>query len=147
VFFTHPGDGITPVRAFFNEIVLTGILVLGIFAVTDEYNTQAPRADSSALIIGLLVAMIGGAGGYLEAWPINPARDFGPRLFCYFAGWGSAAFPAPLDYWWVPIAGPFCGGVAGATVYQALIRPFLPSRQIAATPLPDPGWDTADRSR
>jgi glycerol uptake facilitator protein len=145
VFFTHPGDGITPVRAFFNEIVLTGILVLGIFAITDEYNTQAPRADSSALIIGLLVAMIGGAGGYLEAWPINPARDFGPRLFCYFTGWGSAAFPAPLNYWWVPIAGPFCGGVAGATVYQALIRPFLPSRQVPAVPLPDPAWTRPDQ--
>ena len=128
VFFTHPGDGITPIRAFFNEIVLTGILLLGIFAITEEYNTQAPQANSSALIIGLLVAMIGGAGGYLEAWPLNPARDLGPRIFAYFAGWGEAAFPSPQDYWWVPIAGPLCGGILGATVYQWLIRPFLPSR-------------------
>jgi glycerol uptake facilitator protein len=128
VFFTHPGEHITPIRAFFNEIVLTGILLLGIFAITEEYNTQAPKANSSALIIGLLVAMIGAGAGYLEGWPINPARDFGPRLFAYLAGWGPAAFPAPGDYWWVPIAGPFCGGVVGATAYQWLIRPFLPSR-------------------
>ena len=128
VFFTHPGEHITPIRAFFNEIVLTGMLLLGIFAITEEYNTQAPQANSSALIIGFLVAMIGASAGYLEAWPINPARDFGPRLFSFLAGWGPAAFPAPGNYWWVPIAGPFCGGVAGASVYQWLIRPYLPSR-------------------
>ena len=62
----------------------------------------------------------------------EPARDFGPRLFCYFTGWGAAAFPAPLNYWWVPIAGPLVGGVAGATVYQWLIRPYLPARNSAA---------------
>ena len=134
VFFTHPGEHITPIRAFFNEIVLTGMLLLGIFAITEEYNTQAPQANSSALIIGLLVAMIGAAGGYLEAWPINPARDLGPRMFTYLAGWGPAAFPSPGNYWWVPIAGPFCGGVAGASAYQWLIRPFLPSRHQHAAP-------------
>ena len=129
VFFTHPGDHITPIRAFFDEIVLTGFLLLGIFAITEEYNTQAPQANSSALIIGLLVAMIGGAAGYLEAWPINPARDLGPRMFAYLAGWGPAAFPSPGNYWWVPIAGPLCGGVVGSSMYQWLIRPFLPSRR------------------
>ncbi|HQS95501.1 MAG: aquaporin [Novosphingobium sp. 17-62-19] len=131
VFFTSPGAGITPIRAFFNEIVLTAILVLGIFAITEEYNTQAPQANSSALIIGLLVAMIGGGAGYLEGWPINPARDFGPRLFAFFAGWGPSAFPAAGNYWWVPVAGPFCGGLVGASIYQWLIRPFLPSRHAA----------------
>lgn len=139
VFYTHPSEGITPIRAFFNEIVLTGILLLGIFAITEEYNTQAPQANSSALIIGLLVAMIGAAAGYLEAWPLNPARDFGPRLFAYLAGWDSAAFPAPQNYWWVPIMGPFCGGIVGASVYQWLIRPFLPSRHDR----PHPGLDPA----
>ena len=128
VFFTAPGAHITPIRAFFNEIVLTGILLLGIFAITEEYNTQAPEANSSALIIGLLVAMIGGGAGYLEGWPINPARDLGPRIFGYLAGWGESAFPGPGNYWWVPIAGPLCGGVLGASIYHWLIRPYLPSR-------------------
>ncbi|MBL8550589.1 MAG: aquaporin family protein [Hyphomonadaceae bacterium] len=128
VFFTSPGAGITPIRAFINEIVLTGMLVLGVFAITEEYNTQAPQANSGALIIGLLVACIGGGAGYLEGWPINPARDLGPRLFCFFNGWGSAALPAAGNYWWVPIAGPLAGGIVGAAAYQFLIRPFLPAR-------------------
>jgi glycerol uptake facilitator protein len=114
-----------------DEIVLTGILVLGIFAITEEFNTLAPAANAGALLIGLLVATIGACAGYLEAWPINPARDFGPRLFCFFAGWDAQAFPAPQNYWWVPIAGPLLGGVAGGAVYQGAIRPFLPARRQA----------------
>ncbi|MBT2188789.1 MIP/aquaporin family protein [Sphingobium nicotianae] len=129
VFFTHASAGITPIRAFFNEIVLTAILLLGIFAITEEFNTSAPQANASALIIGLLVATIGASAGYLEAWPLNPARDLGPRIFCYLMGWGASAFPAPDQYWWVPIAGPLCGGVVGASMYQWMIRPFLPARQ------------------
>jgi glycerol uptake facilitator protein len=134
VFFTHPGDGITPLHAFVDEIVLTAILLLGIFAITEEFNTQAPQANSGALIIGLLVACIGASAGYLEAWPINPARDFGPRLFCFLTGWGPSALPSPQNYWWVPIAGPLIGGVIGGGAYQLLIRPFLPSRRPLATP-------------
>jgi glycerol uptake facilitator protein len=129
VFFTHPGAGITPLHAFVDEIVLTGILVLGVFAITEEFNTLAPAANTGALMIGLLVATIGACAGYLEAWPINPARDLGPRFFCYLSGWGSQAFPGPQNYWWVPVAGPLLGGVAGGGLYQSVIRPFLPARQ------------------
>ncbi|MHB8283195.1 MAG: MIP/aquaporin family protein [Caulobacteraceae bacterium] len=132
VFFTHPGAHITPIHAFWDEVILTGILLLGIFAITEEFNTSAPMANSSALIIGLLVACIGASAGYLEAWPINPARDFGPRLFCFLNGWGDQAFPAPQSYWWVPICGPLLGGVLGGGVYQYLVRPYLPSRRIPA---------------
>lgn len=125
VFFTAPGAHITPIHAFWDEVVLTGILLLGIFAITDEFNTQAPMANASALIIGLLVACIGASAGYLEGWPINPARDFGPRLFCWLLGWGDSAFPGPGNYWWVPIAGPLVGGVTGAAVYHYLVKPYL----------------------
>lgn len=128
VFFTHPGLAVTPLHAFSDEIILTGFLLFGIFAITEQYNEMAPMPNSSALIIGLLVAVIGASAGYLEAWAINPARDFGPRLFCFFTGWGAAAFPSPGNYWWVPIAGPLIGGAAGATAYQVLIHPFLPGR-------------------
>ncbi|MDN6040876.1 MAG: aquaporin family protein, partial [Acetobacter sp.] len=133
VFFTHPGDFVTPMHAFVDEIILTAMLLLGIFAITCEYNTQAPQANSGALIIGLLVAIIGASAGYLEAWAINPARDFGPRLFCFFAGWGGTALPSPQNYWWVPIAGPLIGGLVGAGLYQGLLKPFMPSQSRSTT--------------
>lgn len=128
VFFTHPAAGITPLHACVDEIVLTGFLVLGIFAITEQFNTMAPAGNMGALMIGLLVATIGASAGYLEAWPINPARDFGPRLFCFLSGWGQQAFPAPLNYWWVPIVGPSLGAVLGGALYQTAVRPFLPAR-------------------
>lgn len=128
VFFTHPGLVVTPMHAFSDQIILTAFLIFGIFAVTEQFNEMAPGANSGALIIGLLVATIGASMGYLEAWAINPARDFGPRLFCFFAGWGSSALPSPQNYWWIPIMGPLIGGVVGGGAYQFLIHPFLPAR-------------------
>ena len=137
VFFTHPGLAITAGHAFLNEIVLTAILIFGIFAITEKYNEQAPGANAGALIIGFLVAIIGASMGYLEAWAINPARDFGPRLFCFFTGWGASAFPSPQNYWWVPIAGPLLGAVVGGGAYQLLIHQFLPARLRARMPPPE----------
>jgi glycerol uptake facilitator protein len=131
VFFTHPGLAVTTMHALLDEIILTAFLIFGIFAVTEQYNEQAPGANFGAVIIGLIVAAIGASMGYLEAWAINPARDFGPRLFCFFAGWGSAALPSPDNYWWVPIVGPLLGGVVGGAAYQWLIHPFLPARRRA----------------
>jgi len=132
IFFTHPGLAITPVHAFSDEIILTAFLIFGIFAVTEQYNEQAPGPNFGAVIIGLIVAVIGASMGYLEAWALNPARDFGPRLFCFFTGWGSSALPSPYNYWWVPIAAPLVGGVIGGGAYQLLIHPFLPARLRAA---------------
>jgi glycerol uptake facilitator protein len=134
VFFTHPGQFVGAMHCFIDEIVLTALLLLGIFAVTEQYNTMAPMANSGALIIGLLVAMIGASMGYLEAWALNPARDFGPRLFCFIAGWGKAALPAPENYWWVPITAPLIGGVIGGGLYQVAIRPFLPQMPSSGMP-------------
>jgi glycerol uptake facilitator protein len=128
VFFTHPGLAITPMHALLDQIILTAFLLFGIFAITEQYNEAAPTANSGALMIGFLVALIGASMGYLEAWAINPARDFGPRLFAYFAGWGASALPSPDNYWWIPIVGPLIGGVVGAAAYQWLIYPFLPAR-------------------
>ena len=132
VFFTHPGLAITPMHALLDQIILTAFLLFGIFAITEQYNEMAPMANSGALMIGLLVATIGASMGYLEAWALNPARDFGPRLFAYLAGWNSSALPSPENYWWIPIVGPLIGGVVGGGAYQCLIRPFLPARVRAA---------------
>ena len=131
VFFTHPGLAITPMHAFGDEIILTAFLIFGIFAITEQYNEVAPGANAGALMIGFLVALIGASMGYLEAWAINPARDFGPRLFCFLTGWGSSALPSPHSYWWIPIVGPLIGAVIGGGAYQVLILPYLPARRKA----------------
>ncbi len=128
VFFTAPGLAVSPLHALGDQVILTAFLVFGIFAITERFNEVAPTANSGALIIGLLVATIGASMGYLEAWAINPARDFGPRLFAYVTGWGPSALPGKDNYWWIPIVGPLLGGVVGAAAFQWLIYPFLPAR-------------------
>jgi len=142
VFFTAPGAGITVMHAFIDQIIQTAILLFGIFAITCQFNTQAPQANAGALIIGLLVAAIGASCGNLEAWALNPARDFGPRLFCFLAGWDRAAIPAANSYWWVPVAGPVIGGIVGAGLYQFTVRPFMPNFVVTPGSRPvvtDPG--------
>lgn len=134
VFFTAPGLAITPMKGFIDEIILTALLIFGIFAITDEFNTMAPQANFGAIVIGLLVAVIGASAGYLEAWAINPARDLGPRFFAWLMGWDKSAFPGPGNYWWVPIAGPFIGAVIGGGAQHLLIRPFLPRNRPPAGP-------------
>lgn len=131
VFFTHPGTSVLPHHAFVDEVILTAFLLFGIFAITEQYNEQAPGANFGALIIGFLIAIIGASMGYLEAWAINPARDLGPRLFCFFTGWGASALPSPSNYWWIPLVAPLIGGLLGAAAYQGLIHPFLPARHRA----------------
>jgi glycerol uptake facilitator protein len=126
IFFTHPNTGITTGHALVDQIILTAALMIGIVAVGDLYNSGRPGANLAPLIVGLLVATVGGFGGELEGWPINPARDFGPRLFGWLAGWGQNAFPGPGGYWWIPIVGPIIGALIGAAVYNWLLRPFMP---------------------
>jgi glycerol uptake facilitator protein len=136
VFFTVPGIAITPLKALIDQVILTAILVFGIFAVTDEYNTMAPRANFGAIVIGLIVTVIGASTGYLEGWPLNPARDFGPRVFAWLCGWDRAAFPGVVGYWWVPVVGPLIGGVIGGGAEHLLIRQFYPHGKNACWPVP-----------
>ena len=46
---------------------------------------------------------------------LNPARDFGPRMVAYLAGWGNAAFPK-IDYsfFTVYILSPLMAGILAA---------------------------------
>ena len=126
IFFTHPNVGITTGHAFVDEIILTGALVILILAFSDAYNTNGQLGNFTPLMVGLLVAMVGGFGGELEAWALNPARDFGPRLFGWIAGWGHNAFPGPNNYWWVPIVAPIIGGLVAGALYNYVLRPFMP---------------------
>jgi glycerol uptake facilitator protein len=129
VFSTLPGNGTLPVSEFGalrDQIIGTAILLLLIFAVTDLLSTP-PRANLAPWIIGLIVVAIGMAWGTDAGYAINPARDLGPRLAQYITGYSGAWRDQDGDlYFWVPIVGPFVGGLVGALVYRLLITPFLP---------------------
>jgi len=129
-FFTSVNEHLTNYDGFIGQIYQTGILLYGIFAVTDPYNPNSFSHNGlKALLIGYVVAMVGGGFGFLEGFAINPARDFGPRVAAYSLGWGKMAFPGFHNYWWGPICGPLIGGPVGAFIYEAFNRPFMPGVQ------------------
>ncbi|MFF0156104.1 MIP/aquaporin family protein [Streptomyces sp. NPDC005263] len=133
IFATFPAEyfGDSWWGPFLDQIVGTGILLLLICALIDTRNT-APMANLHPFIIGLVVVAIGLTFGTNAGYAINPARDFGPRLFTYFEGWGSIALPGTFgwfsSYWWIPIVGPLIGGIAGVGVYDLLIKPLIKAR-------------------
>jgi glycerol uptake facilitator protein len=104
-------------------------------AVIDIRNA-AVQSNLAPLAIGLAVAAIGMSFGANAGYAINPARDFGPRLFAFFAGWGKVALPGTYsatgfhfsDYFWVPIVGPLIGGVLGVIIYDLFIGDILHAR-------------------
>jgi glycerol uptake facilitator protein len=150
VFSTLPGNGVLPVSqlgAFRDQIIGTGILLMVIFAIVDTRNL-APASNMGPLIIGLLVVGIGMAIGAAAGYAINPARDFGPRLASYITGWSDAWKDQRGHFYaWVPIAGPFIGGVLGALVYDGLIGRFLPVAEPEVGRAPTPEEEAARPER
>ncbi len=78
IFSTYPNPHITVAQAFLVEMVITAILMAVIMALTDDGN-GLPRGPLAPLLIGLLIAVIGGSMGPLTGFAMNPARDFGPK--------------------------------------------------------------------
>lgn len=127
IFSTYPNPHISVMQAFLIETVITAILMCLILALTDDGN-GIPRGPLAPLLIGILIAVIGASMGPLTGFALNPARDFGPKLFAFLAGWGDVALTGARDipYFLVPIFGPLVGACLGAFGYRALIGRHLP---------------------
>jgi glycerol uptake facilitator protein len=124
VFTTFPAFPGLPQAGFLDQLIGTGLLVLMIFAITDEFNLP-PGANLTPLLIGLVVVAIGMSFGGMHGYPINPARDFGPRLFTAVAGFRNNGLTDGSHVWWIPVVAPLLGGLGGATLYEFGIRRFL----------------------
>jgi len=138
IFATFPAEYFTSwFGPFMDQVIGTAVLVACIFAVIDEYNGPA-KANLAPFIIGLIVVVIGMSFGVNAGYAINPARDFGPRIFAWIQGWGKIAFPGDYGnvntYFWIPIVGPFVGAAIGAFVYDFLIRGVLIARGVKPDP-------------
>ena len=123
VFTTFPYPNASWPFSLLDQVVGTALLVGLIFAIIDPRNEPvAPKLQPFA--ISLVVVAIGVSWGGMHGYAINPARDFGPRLFTLAAGFQNTGFDNQA--FWVPIVGPLLGGLAGAAIYDGFIRRFLP---------------------
>jgi glycerol uptake facilitator protein len=124
VFTTFPAFPAAPVAGFLDQVIGTALLLLLILAITDEFKS-VPAANLTPLMIGLVVVAIGMSFGGMHGYPINPARDFGPRLFTAVAGFRNNGLTDGTAAWWIPVVAPLLGGLVGAAVYDFAIRRFL----------------------
>ncbi len=121
IFATYPLGDVSTLDAFSVEFVLTAIFMFGILAATDS-NSGIARGPVAPIMIGLLLAVIGSSMGTLTGGALNPARDFGPRIFSFFAGWDYAMSDARnIPYFIVPITAPFLGACLGAWLYPRIV--------------------------
>jgi len=112
-----------------SEIVGTFVLIFAILTMHgvvvhsgDSSLTTAYPVDMGALggiPVAFVVIAVGMSLGGTTVYAINPARDFGPRLFhaiMPIQGKGSSQW----GYAWVPVAGPVIGSVIATACYLVL---------------------------
>ncbi|WP_442915298.1 MIP/aquaporin family protein [Marinilactibacillus sp. XAAS-LB27] len=95
-----------------SEAIATAVLVYGLLAFTQGEFTDG----LNPVVVGFLIASIGISLGGTTGYAINPARDLGPRIAHQIlpienkgtSDWG---------YAWIPIVGPFIGGIVGALLF------------------------------
>jgi glycerol uptake facilitator protein len=121
---------VSPVHAMLVEALGTAILVLVIFCLTDPRNRTAPGRALTPFFIGFTVASLICLFAPITQAGWNPARDLGPRLVAWAAGFGSIALPGPRAGFWIYLVGPLLGAIIGAAVYEQGIRPLLPGKSV-----------------
>lgn len=128
IFATYPQEFLSISNGFWDQVIGTALLVGVLLAITDDSKIVHGLVP---LMVGLLVVAIGLSYGFNCGYAINPARDFGPRLFTYAVGYGSKVFTAPnnMCWWWVPIVGPITGALFGAFLYKVLVGHHLPTAE------------------
>jgi glycerol uptake facilitator protein len=127
-FWGGPSQGATGTysmaTAFIAEVFGTAVLLWGILASGDNKNMGLMHNLGPFLVGGTVLAVglsLGGPSGYA----INPARDFGPRLFGTLVGtqglWDGG-------YWLIPLIAPLVGAAIGIFLYDWFVTPNLPKK-------------------
>ncbi|XP_072108441.1 aquaporin-3-like isoform X1 [Mobula birostris] len=120
IFATYPSEHLSPTNGFFDQMIGTTALIVCILTIVDKWNNPVPKG-LEAFTVGFTVLVIGLSMGFNSGYAVNPARDFGPRLFTSMAGWGADVFTAGNYWFWIPIFAPLLGSVLGILVYQLMI--------------------------
>lgn len=121
-FFPNPGYvekiKVNHLQAFVIELVATFVLLVVIYLL--ESNTKLNKYLKFTLIGATVSTLIMLVAPYTQAC-FNPARDYGPRVFAYLAGWGRAAFPSIyVGAFTVYIIAPLTGASLAGIVFRKI---------------------------
>ncbi len=112
VFTTFPAFPEQLSAGLLDQVIGTALLMFLILAIGEQAKELGP------ILVGLVVVAIGMAFGGMHGYAINPARDFGPRLFTALAGFQNNGLTNGAPVFWVPIVGPIVGGLIGSAIYD-----------------------------
>jgi len=121
----HAEALVSPLAATAVEGLGAAILVFLIFALVDPRNGARPQW-MTPFFIGFTVAVLISLFAPITQAGWNPARDFGPRIVAFLAGWGDVAIPGPRGGFVAYIIGPLVGGTLGGLAYDWTIGRALP---------------------
>jgi len=107
---------VTATTAFLAESIGTAILAFVIFALTHPKN-DTMKSGFVPPLIGLTVGGLISIIAPLTQAGFNPARDFGPRIVAWFAGWKTVAFTGA----WLYIIAPLVGALVGAALADRVL--------------------------
>lgn len=105
------------------EFFGTMVLMWGILASGDE-NNMGLKHNLGPFLVGFTVLAVGLSLGGPSGYAINPARDFGPRVFGAIVG-TEGLFD---DLYWLipPVIVTSLGGIVAPFLYDYFITPNLP---------------------
>nr|ALU85320.1 aquaporin-1 [Toxocara canis] len=142
LFTSMPPEHVSNVIAFYDQFEGTGFLALFVAVIVDKRN-EIP-VGIHPLLVGFVIAMIGMAFGMNVGYPINPARDFAPRLFAALIGYGPELFTYHNYYFWIPIIAPFFGAVFAAWSYYLFVGFHIVDRHPSPIYMKDIKDDSGD---
>uniref|UniRef100_A0A8C5TYU9 Aquaporin-3 n=1 Tax=Malurus cyaneus samueli TaxID=2593467 RepID=A0A8C5TYU9_9PASS len=120
IFATYPADYVSIANGFLDQVIGTGVVILGVMGIMDTRNKGVPKGMEPP-IVALVILSVGCSMTANCGCPLNPARDMGPRLFTYVAGWGPEVFSRGNGWWWVPLIAPMLGAAVGTYLYQLFV--------------------------
>ncbi|VIO93964.1 Major intrinsic protein [Brugia malayi] len=127
IFATYPQPYMSPLSTYLDQIVGTGLLAFCVLVIIDQRN-KIPSA-AHPLLFGISLLVIGCGFGVNCGYPLNPARDFAPRIFSYFI-YGKEVFTHPWRCWFlVPIIAPTLGALIGGWFYIILLGSHIPDQE------------------
>ncbi|XP_034157370.2 aquaporin-10b [Pangasianodon hypophthalmus] len=132
IFSTYPADYLSVWGGVVDQVIGTAALMVCVLALGDSRNVPAPPGLEPVLV-GAVVMVIGVSMGSNSGYAINPARDIGPRVFTFIAGWGDEVFRAGAGWWWIPLVATCVGGLVGSLIYELLIAVHHPEPEVTKT--------------
>ncbi|KAH9824777.1 aquaporin-like protein [Melampsora americana] len=109
LYFTNSLPYMSNLGCFFNEFLMTAILMMFIVATGDAGNMAPPKGISPFIILWVVFALAA-------------TLDIGPRLVTWAAGYGSEVWRIRSGYWfWCATLAPVCGTFVGCFIYDCCI--------------------------